>query len=340
MLMDQRRCPGKRCTWTAGRGTRWPTRSAPWPSAARRRSASRRRRRGARGARRRGARRRGALRRRLERLCARPRRGTRPTAVNLFWALERMRARFARAGGPAPAELRARARSAEAHASTTRTWRLNRRLGRHGAELIPEGAARPHPLQRGRRSPPPATARRWASIRAAREAGKQRSRVRRRDAPRPAGRAAHRLGARRARASPTTLITDIMAGHFMARGRGGPASSSAPTGSPPTATSPTRSGRTASRSWRTSTAIPFYVAAPFSTIDLAIPTATSIPIEERAPARCTQLAGRRIAPSGVARRATRPSTSPRRALITAIVTERGIYRGPYHFGGETAGARS
>jgi len=75
--------------------------------------------------------------------------------------------------------------------------------------------------------------------------------------------------------------------------------------------------------------IPFYVAAPMSTVDLACPSGAHIPIEERAPREVTHLFDRQIAPSGV--RVANPAfdVTPNE-LVTAIVTERGIARAPYN----------
>ena len=79
-------------------------------------------------------------------------------------------------------------------------------------------------------------------------------------------------------------------------------------------------------------AIPFYVAAPFSTIDPGIPDGSAIPIEERDAREVQELAGRRIVPAASPARNPAFDVTPA-ALITAIVTERGIFRAPYHFRG-------
>jgi methylthioribose-1-phosphate isomerase len=76
--------------------------------------------------------------------------------------------------------------------------------------------------------------------------------------------------------------------------------------------------------------IPFYVAAPFSTIDSGIPDGTAIPIEERDPKEVQELAGRRIVPAASPARNPAFDVTPA-PLITAIVTERGIFRHPYRF---------
>jgi methylthioribose-1-phosphate isomerase len=77
--------------------------------------------------------------------------------------------------------------------------------------------------------------------------------------------------------------------------------------------------------------VPFFVAAPTSTIDLSLASGDEIPIEERAPDEVTGFAGQRVAPQGV--RAANPAfdVTPNR-YVTAIITERGIVREPYEAG--------
>ena len=106
-----------------------------------------------------------------------------------------------------------------------------------------------------------------------------------RDAAAAAGRPADRLGARARTASRRTLLADSMAGLADGARAGSTRSSSAPTGSPPTATPPTRSAPTRCRVLARAHGVPFYVAAPTSTIDPALPTAADIPIEQRAAGR-------------------------------------------------------
>ncbi|MBA3914415.1 MAG: S-methyl-5-thioribose-1-phosphate isomerase, partial [Acidobacteriales bacterium] len=74
--------------------------------------------------------------------------------------------------------------------------------------------------------------------------------------------------------------------------------------------------------------IPFYVAAPFSTIDLATADGSGIPIEQRNPREVTHIAGRQMVPEGVSIENPAFDVTPN-ALVTAIVTERGIARAPY-----------
>jgi methylthioribose-1-phosphate isomerase len=74
--------------------------------------------------------------------------------------------------------------------------------------------------------------------------------------------------------------------------------------------------------------LPFYVAAPWSTLDLETPRGEAIPIEERESEEVVMIAGRRIAPVGVSARYPAFDVTPA-SLITAIITERGIARSPY-----------
>jgi methylthioribose-1-phosphate isomerase len=74
--------------------------------------------------------------------------------------------------------------------------------------------------------------------------------------------------------------------------------------------------------------IPFYVAAPWSTIDLATPTGESIPIEERSPTEVTHHGGKKLTPNGVLICNPAFDVTPAK-YVTAIVTERGVLRAPY-----------
>lgn len=74
--------------------------------------------------------------------------------------------------------------------------------------------------------------------------------------------------------------------------------------------------------------IPFYVAAPFSTIDLHTPDGSKIPIEQRSPQEVTHFAGQQIAPQGVSVENPAFDVTPAR-YVSAIITEKGIARAPY-----------
>jgi methylthioribose-1-phosphate isomerase len=126
---------------------------------------------------------------------------------------------------------------------------------------------------------------------------------------------------------PVTLVTDGMAAHLMQRGRVDcvivGADRIAANGDVANKIGTYAHAVVADRH-----GLPFYVAAPLSTVDLACPTGADIPIEERSPREVTHIFDRQIAPSGV--RVANPAfdVTPN-ALVTAIVTERGIARAPY-----------
>src|SRR5207247_10058527 len=126
---------------------------------------------------------------------------------------------------------------------------------------------------------------------------------------------------------PTTLIADNMAGHLMARGE----VDAVIVGADRIAAN----GDVANKIGTYTLAVlakehglPFYVAAPLSTIDLATATGESIPIEERAPEEVTHHGGRRLAPEGIAVRNPAFDVTPHR-YVTAIVTARAAAPAPY-----------
>jgi methylthioribose-1-phosphate isomerase len=126
---------------------------------------------------------------------------------------------------------------------------------------------------------------------------------------------------------PTTLICDNMAGAMMAHGK----VQAVIVGADRIAAN----GDTANKIGTYTVAIlarehgiPFYVAAPFSTIDLETPDGSRIPIEQRAAAEVTHIAGRQMAPSGVGVGNPAFDVTPAR-YIAAIITERGLARPPY-----------
>ena len=126
---------------------------------------------------------------------------------------------------------------------------------------------------------------------------------------------------------PTTLIADNMAGHLMARAE----VDAVIVGADRIAAN----GDVANKIGTYTLAVlarehglPFYVAAPVSTIDLATPSGDRIPIEERAAEEVTHHAGRRVAPEGIAVRNPAFDVTPHR-YVTAIICERGVARPPY-----------
>ena len=126
---------------------------------------------------------------------------------------------------------------------------------------------------------------------------------------------------------PVTLITDNMAGHFMKQGQ----IKAVIVGADRIAAN----GDTANKIGTYSVAVlahenqvPFYVAAPLSTIDRSLPNGDGIPIEERSSAEVTRIGGVQIAPASVEARHPAFDVTPHR-YITAIITERGVAHDPY-----------
>jgi methylthioribose-1-phosphate isomerase len=251
---------------------------------------------------------------------------TRPTAVNLFWALDRMRALVvASAALPVPA-VQARLLT-EAQAILTEELAANRAMGAHGAALVPDGARVLTHCNAGAL----ATAGYGTAvgvIRAAHERGKLAMVWV--DETRPVMQGSRLTAWELVKEGiPHRLISDVAAGFVMKRGE----VDLVVTGADRIAAN----GDTANKIGTYSVAvlarhhgIPFYVAAPSSTIDPAIPSGASIVIEERDASEVRGVAGRQTAP------AASPVFNPAfdvtpAELITAIITERGVFRSPYHF---------
>ncbi len=264
----------------------------------------------------------GDLARGFDRLC-RTFAATRPTAVNLFWAIERMRKVFAR-NQHRPLDTLRTLLEREALAVHDEDIAINRRLGQHGATLIEDGATVLTHCNAGAL----ATAGYGTAlgvIRAAREAGKRVQVYSCETRPFLQGARLTVWELKKDRI-PVTLITDNMAGHFMARGE----ISCVIVGTDRTAANGDVANKIGTYSLAVLAhrhAIPFYVAAPVSSIDLSCPRGDRIPIEERPSREVTHVFDRQIAPSGI--RIANPAfdVTPSE-LVTAIVTERGIARQP------------
>ena len=266
-----------------------------------------------------------ALRSEFDEICA-TLAATRPTAVNLFWAIGRMREKFERIG--------AAGREPRNHPTPPAAGSAEHSGGRH----------------RGQQSD--GTFRRGAGARSKdRDDHLQRRRAGHRRIRHGAGRDPLRdregkkvdvialetrpflQGARltawelQKDGIPTTLITDSMAGHFLHTGRVG----CVVVGADRIAAN----GDVANKIGTYSVAVlakensvPFYVAAPMSTLDLNIPSGDTIPIEQRAASEVTEIQGVEIAPRGIAVSNPAFDVTPHR-YITAIITERGVARPPY-----------
>ncbi len=247
--------------------------------------------------------------------------GTRPTAVNLFWAIERMRRVFSELGGRALEEIRERL-VAEAQQIRLEDLAINQCIGRNGAPLIPDGKTVLTHCNAGAL----ATAGYGTAlgvIRAAVAAGKKIDVFA--DETRPFLQGARlTIWELQHDGIPATLITDNMAGHFLHSGRIG----CVVVGADRIAAN----GDVANKIGTYTLAVlakenqvPFYVAAPISTLDLSIESGDEIPIEQRAAAEVTHVHGVAVAPEGT--RVENPAfdVTPHR-YVTAIITECGVAR--------------
>jgi methylthioribose-1-phosphate isomerase len=261
----------------------------------------------------------------FDRICARLA-STRPTAVNLFWAIDRMKNLFSnlRASGATLDHIRQRL-LAEAHAMYEEDIAACKAMGAFGGELLPgEGGVLTHCNAGALATCGYGTA--LGVIRSAVERGKRIHVYA--DETRPFLQGA-RLTAWELMADgiPTTVICDNMAASLMRAGR----IQAVVVGADRIAAN----GDTANKIGTYSVAIlakehhiPFYVAAPWSTIDLATPTGDAIPIEERPAIEVTHHGGKQLTPNGVDICNPAFDVTPAR-LVTAIVTERGVLRPPY-----------
>jgi methylthioribose-1-phosphate isomerase len=249
---------------------------------------------------------------------------TRPTAVNLFWAIDRMKKLWVSLQGQPIEEIRARMVE-EAQRIRLEDIAINEAMGRHGAELIPDGKTVLTHCNAGAL----ATAGYGTAlgvIRAAVAAGKKIDVFA--DETRPLLQGA-RLTAWELLQDgiPTTIITDNMAGHFLKSGRIGCVIVGADR--------ITANGDVANKIGTYSVAVlakennvPFYVAAPLSTLDLTLPSGDQIPIEQRPQVEVTHVFGVPVAAQGADIENPAFDVTPNR-YVTAIITERGVARQPY-----------
>jgi methylthioribose-1-phosphate isomerase len=244
---------------------------------------------------------------------------SRPTAVNLFWALDRMR-RVADAGRGLPRqELHARLRG-EAEAIHREDLTVNRAIGHHGAARVVDGARiLTHCNAGALATTGHGTA--LGVVRSARDEGKRVSVIATETRP-------YLQGARLTawemmqESIPVTLVTDGMAGHLMQRG----AVDLIVVGADRIASNGDVANKIGTYALAVLAArhrLPFYVAAPLSTIDLNVPNGAAIPIEERSPEEVIGFRGERWAPEGVTVANPAFDVTPAE-LITGIITERGI----------------
>ena len=249
---------------------------------------------------------------------------SRPTAVNLFWAIERMKKIAVSFSNGNLQKLKDRLEE-----ESIRIWKedieINRTMGRYGQELIQDGSTILTHCNAGAL----ATAGYGTAlgvIRAAVEAGKKVHVFA--DETRPFLQGA-RLTAWELKEDkiPVTLITDSMAGYFMRKGE----IDLIIVGADRIAAN----GDVANKIGTYSLAVlakehglPFYVAAPVSTFDMTLPKGEHIPIEERSREEVTHIGGKRMAPEGIEVAHPAFDVTPN-ALIHAIITEKGVIRPPF-----------
>ena len=253
-------------------------------------------------------------------------RRTRPTAVNLPWALERMRgaAEAALVAGCAPADLPARL-LAEAHAIAREDVEACQRMGEYGAALIQDGDTLLTHCNAGAL----ATAGRGSGLAPITVAHEQGKRVHVFvDETRPVLQGA-RLTAweLRQQGIPLTLITDNMAAHFM-RAAGIKAVFVGADRIAANGDVANKIGTYGLAILAREHRIPVYVVAPRSTIDLSLRSGAEIVIEQRSPDEVTHLRGVRIAPEGVSVANPAFDVTPQH-YISAIITDGGIARPPF-----------
>jgi methylthioribose-1-phosphate isomerase len=250
---------------------------------------------------------------------------TRPTAVNLFWAIRRMQRRFEEISSR-PIPLIKQALIDEALAIYAEDIATNRAMGANGAGFMPaSGGVLTHCNAGALATAGYGTA--LGVIRAAVEAGKKIHVFA--DETRPFLQGARLTAWELMKDNiPVTLIADNMAGAMMAQGK----IQAVIVGADRIAAN----GDTANKIGTYSVAIlakehgiPMYIAAPFSTIDLETADGSGIPIEQRSSTEVTHIGGKQIAPTGVLVENPAFDVTPAR-YIKAIITERGVATAPFN----------
>ncbi|HEV3495620.1 MAG TPA: S-methyl-5-thioribose-1-phosphate isomerase [Actinomycetes bacterium] len=252
---------------------------------------------------------------------------TRPTAVNLFWAIERMRQTFRRARAEgADADTIKQRLVDEAQAIFREDIEANRRLGRFGGELIPDGSTVLTHCNAGALATAGDYGTALGVVRGARDAGKRVAVIA--DETRPFLQGA-RLTAWELQKDeiPVTVITDNMAGHVMKSG----GVDCVVVGADRIAAN----GDTANKIGTYSLAVlarankvPFYVVGPLSSFDPEAASGADIEVEQRPAAEVHTLAGRALAPEGAGVWNPAFDVTPA-ALITAFITDAGVLRPPF-----------
>lgn len=252
---------------------------------------------------------------------------TRPTAVNLFWAIERMRERLRREKTLTKDPLEIKERLVEEALKIFREdIEANRALGRFGAELLSDGDTVLTHCNAGALATAGDYGTALGVVRGAIDAGKHIAVIA--DETRPFLQGLRLTAWELAKDNiPVTVITDNMAGHVMKSGK----INAVLVGADRIAAN----GDAANKIGTYMVAvlareheIPFYVAAPISTLDLTLKSGDEIPIEERNGREVTHIKEHQLAPDGVAVQNPAFDVTPNE-LITAIITDKGVARAPY-----------
>jgi methylthioribose-1-phosphate isomerase len=264
------------------------------------------------------------LRREFDRICEEMGE-TRPTAVNLFWAIRRMQDKFEQCS-ELPVDKIRQELIAEAQRMYVEDLATNEAMSKQGATLLPSSGAILTHCNAGALATVGGYGTALGVIRAAVESGKKLAVYA--DETRPFLQGS-RLTAWELMKDgiPTTVISDNMAGAMMRQGK----IQAVVVGADRVAAN----GDVANKIGTYTVAvlakehgIPFYVAAPWSSVDMECPDGEHIPIEQRSPREVTHVGSVRIAPEGVNIENPAFDVTPAR-YVTAIITERGIARAPY-----------
>src|SRR6266404_1761608 len=252
---------------------------------------------------------------------------TRPTAVNLFWAIERMRDTFRKAKAETTdVETIKKILIDESLKIFNEDLASNRRLGAFGAALLADNSTVLTHCNAGALATAGDYGTALGVIRGARDAGKRIAVIA--DETRPFLQGLRLTAWELAKDNiPVTVITDNMAGHVMKQGK----VDAVVVGADRIAAN----GDTANKIGTYMVAvlakehnIPFYVAAPITTLDLSLGSGAEIPIEERDSTEITHIREHQLGPDGVAVHNPAFDVTPNH-LITAIITDQGVARAPF-----------
>ena len=250
--------------------------------------------------------------------------GTRPTAVNLFWAIARMRALYEHLRGRRLDEIRS-ALVAEAGRVLEEDIAICKSIGKHGATVVPAtGSIMTHCNAGALATGGYGTA--LGVIRAAIEGGRETHVYSCETRPFLQG-ARLTVWELHQDGIPVTLITDNMAGHVLKSGKVG----MIVVGADRIASNGDVANKIGTYSLAVlakENGIPFYVAAPISTLDLTLASGDEIPIEQRSPAEVTHVFGVAVAPEGIMVENPAFDVTPNR-YVAGIITENGVARAPY-----------